>query len=388
MRGRFNATNPQGAPLVGRPEGSRGKMLLRLMLAILAAVVASAQAGAEPPPLLRTYFDLPVTIDRQPLRLEAMEVRPRGPGPFPLAVIAHGKASGEEGRRSQSVMAMTAQAASLARRGFVAVAAMRRGYGASQGRYSESDGSCEATRYPQASRTGAKDLAAIVAAAAARPGVDRNRIIVAGESVGGITALALAAMPPPGVLGVINFAGGRGHDPKTGTVCEKQKLIEAIRAFGAAGRLPTLWVYAENDGSFEPALARSMHQAYTAAGGRGELAMLGPVARNGHAVFAQGEAAWGKRVDDFLRKLGLPTQQAGRPPAEPPNLGPNGKAAFQQYAASSYPFKAFATAATGSFAWAASMRSMDEARRQALATCQRSAPVCELTSQQADIEDR
>ncbi len=366
--------------------------MLRLVLAIAAAIAAPvfapAPAGAEPPPLLRSHFDLPVTIDGQSLRLEAMEVRPRGAGPFPLAVIAHGKASGEDGRRGQSVVGLTAQAASFARRGFVAVAAMRRGYGASQGRYSESDGSCEATRYRQASRTGAKDLAAIIAGAATRPGVDRSRVVVAGESVGGITALALASMPPSGVLGVINFAGGRGHDPKTGTVCQKEKLIDTIRAFGAAGRLPTLWVYAENDRSFEPALARSMHQAYAEAGGRGELVMLGPIPRNGHAVFAQGEPAWTRPVDDFLRKLGLPTQQVGRRPAEPPNLGPNGKAAFQQYAASSYPFKAFATAPTGSFAWAASMRSMGEARRQALATCQRSAPACELSSQQADIEDR
>ena len=368
-------------------------MILRLLLALLAAIAApglglAQKAPDAPPPLLRSYFELPVTIDRQALRLEAMEVRPRGPGPFPLAIIVHGKASGEQGRRNQNVMAMSAQAASFARRGFVAVAAMRRGYGASQGNYSESDGSCEATRYPQASRTGAKDLAAIVAAAASRPGVDRTRIVVAGESVGGITALALGTMPPPGVLGVINFAGGRGHDPKTGAVCERQKLIETIRAFGAAARVPSLWVYAENDRIFAPEIARAMHQAYAAAGGRGEFVLLGPTARNGHAVFQRAEAAWRGPVDGFLRQLGLPVPLPPRPPSAPPNLGPNASAAFKEFANSPYPFKAFAYAGTGPFAWAASMRSIDEARRQALANCQRSAPICALVSQQVDIEDR
>lgn len=372
-------------------------MILRLLLVLAtfggcgwAQAQSSSPQGTSspPPPLLRTYFELPVTIDRQPLRLEAMEIRPRGPGPFPLAVIAHGKASGETGRRSQSVMGLSAQAAAFARRGFVAIVAMRRGYGASQGNYSESDGTCEATRYPQASMTGAKDLTAIVAASAARPGVDRQRIVVAGESVGGITALALATNPPPGVLGIINFAGGRGHDPGTGVVCEQQKLIDVIRGFGAAGKVPTLWVYAENDRAFEPELARQMHKAYAGSGGRGELVVLGPVARDGHAVFAQGEAEWSKPVDGFLKQLGLPVQKARRVPQEPPDLGPNASAAFKQFAVSAYPFRAFAKAATGGFAWAASMRSLDEARRQALSNCQRSAPICEIVGQQADIEDR
>jgi dienelactone hydrolase len=377
-------------------------MILRLSLGLLLGVLATfdlsgwtmakaQQSQAQSPttpPLLRTYFELPVTIDRQSLRLEAMEIRPRGAGPFPLAVIAHGKASGETGRRNQSVMGLSAQAAAFARRGFVAIVAMRRGYGASQGNYSESDGTCEATRYPQASMTGAKDLAAIVAAAAARPGADRKRIVVAGESVGGVTALALGTNPPPGVLGIINFAGGRGHDPRTGVVCEQQKLIDVIRGFGAAGKVPTLWVYSENDRAFEPEFARQMHKAYAGSGGRGELVVLGPMPRDGHAVFSQGEADWSKPVDGFLKQLGLPVEKARRLPQEPPGLGPNASAAFKQFAGSAYPFRAFAKAPTGSFAWAASMRSLDEARRQALSNCQRSAPVCEIVGQQADIEDR
>lgn len=359
--------------------------LYRWLVSLVAVVVSAGGAGAEAP-LLRSQFEMATTIDRAPARLEAMEIRPPGPGPFPLAVIAHGKDSGDEKRRAQSALGMTAHATAFARRGFVAVVAMRRGYGSSQGAYAEYDGTCEATRYQEASKGGARDLSAIVASAASRPGVDRSRILVVGESVGGVTALALAAMPPPGVLGIINFAGGRGGNPAVpGEVCQKDKLIETVRAFGAQGRLPTLWVYAENDRIFGPDLARAMHRAFTGAGGKAALAMLPPVDQDGHRVFARGTAQWNAPVDAFLKELNLPTLPAAPPPPMPARLGANGQAAFRQYAASPLPFKAFANSGLGNFGWAASAASIAEARKTALDNCAKPDRPCTIVAEESWI---
>jgi dienelactone hydrolase len=362
--------------------------LVRFLILVAVLALPAGAVGAEPP-LLRSQFEMATTIDRAPARLEAMEIRPRGPGPFPLAVIAHGKDSGDEKRRAQSALGMTAQAAAFARRGFIAVVAMRRGYGTSQGAYAEYDGTCEATRYLEASKGGARDLAAIVAAAAARPGVDRTRILVVGESVGGVTALALATLPPPGVVGIVNFAGGRGGNPdKAGDVCQKDKLVDTIRAFGAQGKLPTLWVYAENDRVFAPDLARAMHQAFTGAGGKASLAMLPPVDQDGHRVFSRGTAQWDAPVDAFLKGLGLPTLPATAPPPLPERLGANGQAAFRSYVATPLPFKAFANSGQGPFGWAASANSIDGARQVALSNCAKAGRACTIVAEESWIVDR
>lgn len=364
-------------------------MRLFRFLILFVALASVADAAVGEPPLLRSQFEMATTIDRAPARLEAMEIRPRGPGPFPLAVIAHGKDSGDEKRRAQSALGMTAHAAAFARRGFVSVVAMRRGYGTSQGAYAEYDGTCEATRYLEASKGGARDLAAIVAAAAARPGVDRSRILVVGESVGGVTALALATMPPPGVVGVINFAGGRGGNPAIpGDVCQKDRLVDTVRAFGAQGKLPTLWVYAENDRVFGPDLARAMHRAFTGAGGKASLAMLPPVDQDGHRVFSRGAAQWDAPVDAFLKALGLPALPAAAPPPMPERLGANGQAAFRLYAASPMPFKAFANSGQGPFGWAASATSIDEARKVATENCAKAGRPCTIVHEETWVADR
>ncbi len=41
-----------------------------------------------------------------------------------------------------------------------------------------------------------------------------------------------------------------------------------MTGFGSRTRVPTLWLYAENDSLFGPELVRGMHEAYVKAGGR------------------------------------------------------------------------------------------------------------------------
>jgi len=371
---------------------------LAIAMAIALAVSptpAGAQDPAAPPPLVRSVFPLPVEIGGRTYNLETLEIRPRGDGPFPLALVLHGKPSGEARRKALDPKALTVQALAFARRGYIAVAALRRGYGKSAGPYSESDGTCEATRYPQATRQGAIETRAIASAAAKRPGADPQRLVIAGESVGGMVALALAQDPPPGMKGAISFAGGRGHDPgKPGHVCESDKLVALAGALGADAKIPTLWIYAENDALFGPSLARAMFAAFERNGGLGNLVLLPPLARGGHAVFAQSPADWARPVEGFLERLGLPAGiRFARPEQSPPAAtGPNGRRAFRQYLADPKPFRAFAlsdpASGTGAFGWAATTASIEEARREAVRLCRLNAPQCRVAAEHAEIADR
>ena len=394
------APTTAGTLAPGMVSGMAGTLAIGMAIGMAAALAiaptpAAAQDPAAPPPFLRSVFFLPVEIGGRTYSLETLEIRPRGDGPFPLALVVHGKPSGEAGRKALNPQALTVQALEFARRGYIAVAALRRGYGKSDGPYVESDGTCEATRYAEATRMGALETRAIATAAAKRPRADPQRLVIAGESVGGIVALALAQDPPPGLKGAVNFAGGRGHDPgNPGHVCQSGNLVAAVGMLGSGGKIPTLWIYAENDALFRPALARAMFAAFAASGGQGNFVMLPPLARGGHGVFARSPADWAGPVDGFLARLGLPAGiRFARPSQDPPQpIGPNGQRAFAQYLSEPKPFRAFAVSDAGSpqgaFGWAAGTGSLDEVRREAVRLCQRNAPLCRFAAERAEIEDR
>jgi hypothetical protein len=66
-----------------------------------------------------------------------------------------------------------------------------------------------------------------------------------------------------------------------------------------------LWIYAANDTFFDPALARSMVDAYDGAGGRATLQAVGPNGQDGHnlATSPDGAAIWSPLVEGFVRGL-------------------------------------------------------------------------------------
>jgi dienelactone hydrolase len=352
--------------------------LKRLLTAAALALAAASAYGA--PAIARSHIDikplrLPVEFDGESIELEALMVKPAAQGRYPLALITHGSPRLGEARRRMSAAQMSFQAEELARRGYVAVVVMRRGFGTSHGIWDESSGRCDAPDHEGAARESARDLRAALRALATRPEVDASRSVVIGQSAGGIGTLALAADPPPGLRAVVNFAGGRGSRAPN-DICREDRLIAAYAALGKTARVPSLWIYTENDLYFGPELARRMFAAYRAEGGVGELRLLPAFAEDGHALFARrgGVAQWRPLLDAFLRKNDLPTWDA--PPAEPSvkRLLPPGDLAEQyldhwdRYLQSS-DNKAFAISATGRFAWRSGHYTVESARSAALDAC-------------------
>ncbi len=231
--------------------------------------------------------------------LEATLYRPDGPGPFPLVIINHGKESGDP--KFQRRYRPTRAARYFLQRGYVVVAPMRQGFSKSGGYYIGAG--CNVASN---GRVQAQDVAETLRFMSEQPYVDRERVLIVGQSHGGWTTLAFgASAPPPGVRGLVNFAGGLRQESCSGW---EQVLVRATADLAGDVRIPSLWFYGENDSYFGPALWQAMHKAYTAAGGQAQLIAFGTFGSDAHALFASraGEAIWQPDMTKFLQALGLP----------------------------------------------------------------------------------
>ncbi len=158
-----------------------------------------------------------------------------------------------------------------------------------------------------------------------------------------------------------------------------------MRRFGQRSRLPMLWIYAENDRFFGPALARKMRDAFAGAGGQVTFVQAPPFGRDGHSLFAQGMPQWTPAVDKFFQaqRLVLRDELLPLPPLPalkmPANLSSSGRDAFEKYRAAA-PHKAFAAAPGGSWGWRSGRRSASDAREAALEACGKHAKDCRVVA--------
>lgn len=149
----------------------------------------------------------------------------------------------------------------------------------------------------------------ICAFASRLPFVQPDRIVLVGQSAGGIASIAAASASPVGVVGVVNFSGGRGGRPYThpGEPCMPENMTAAIGKLAATVKVPVLWHYAENDQYFAPHHVSAWYKAFVDAGARGKLVMQPPFGRDGHGIFAArgGLPIWTAEFDRFMREIGF-----------------------------------------------------------------------------------
>ena len=229
--------------------------------------------------------------------------------PAPVLVLNHGRAPDAEGRAKLGRARYTDASKFLVQRGFIVAVPTRIGYGVSGGPDIEDSGPCSAKRYPPAFAVAAEQTLAVLAAMRLRPDAAQDRAVVMGQSYGGATAVAVAALNPPGVQASINFAGGGGGNPKTQPQrpCAPQALERMYSDYGKTARLPMLWIYTENDMYFGAELPRQWHAAYVAAGGQAQLVQFPPQGDDGHLLFTRFPELWQPRVAAFLDAQGFST---------------------------------------------------------------------------------
>ena len=237
--------------------------------------------------------------------------RPKGDGMFPLAVLSHGTSQEAEARAKYRLPYMLPVMEWLVGRGYVVAMMLRRGVGETGTPFAERlSGRCDlrtAADYLQSVGRAAEDIQALAAYMRTQPFVRAGPVLLVGHSGGGMASLAHAADKKSDVSAVINFGGARGSSqaPRPGTICNEPALNQAHRELGKSGRVPTLWIYADNDGFALPDQIRRRHEAFVSGGGLARLLVTDPIPENGHMLAFRRESRplWQPTGDEFITSL-------------------------------------------------------------------------------------
>ena len=227
----------------------------------------------------------------------------------PFVLLSHGRSGDRAVRDGMGRVRYSKQAAWFVERGFAVVVPTRAGYGVTGGPDIERAGPCEAMDFPARFAAGAGQLAAALAWTRGQPWALPDRGVLVGQSFGGSSSLALSAQSPPGIVGVVNIAGGGGGDPRNHpeSPCSAKALERTMARYGAGSTLPVLWLYSENDRYWGPALPRRWFDGFVAQGGQGRFVAMPPLAdKDGHATFVERPESWQPPVAGFFRYLGFP----------------------------------------------------------------------------------
>ncbi|RIX48425.1 MAG: dienelactone hydrolase [Rhodocyclales bacterium GT-UBC] len=337
------------------------KRLLLQLAALFAAPAALAAPAGLPRDMGEEVIMLPIRTGMFGVELETTLFRPPGPGPFPLVVINHGKASGNP--RFQARARYFVGSREFVQRGYMVAVPMRIGFSKSGGSFVDTGCNTASNGSMQADQ-----IAAVLDVLRQRPDVDPEHILLVGQSHGGLSVMAAANRHLPGVRGILNFAGG--YNLKSQTCNWEQALVDAFGSFGKQAETPSLWFYGDNDSYWGSQLPKQMFERYTQAGGKAEMIAYGHFAEgDAHAMFysPQGPAIWWQPTERFLKQIGLPTEVRypypfiPRPPKSDfaeidavdavPYLDDRRREAYRKFLDLGLP-RAFAIAPTGNVGWA------------------------------------
>jgi dienelactone hydrolase len=236
-------------------------------------------------------------------QLETTIFRPDGKGPFPVAIINHGKQAGNPARQPRDRSPVVAR--EFLERGYAVILPMREGFSHSGGVYAipgcnvEFNGKFEAF-----------DIQAAVAFVQQQSWADHDKIVIIGQSHGGLSTMAYGAHNPAHVRALINFAGGLNYE---GTNCRWQdSLVHAFETYGKTTTIPSVWFYGANDSLFGPELARRMFDAYTKTHlANVRLVAFGPFGTDAHNLSGSiaGIPIWWPETAALLQRVGMPTKR-------------------------------------------------------------------------------
>ena len=283
--------------------------LITLILLLPPAAIAETTQDTSAPQLREEIWAIPSAIP-----MLAYMVRPSGAGPFPLLVMNHGVSLDPKERSYFPVIEFRDAAIWFARQGYVVVAPVRPGYGATAieiperglfGLFFSGVGNCLDANFRDAGLAIASIDKWVMEYMSVQPFIKRDEVVVVGQSGGGWGAIALASQNPTSVRAIIGFAAGRGGhlNGKPNNNCAPDNLVEAVAQFGRTARIPMLWIYTHNDSYFGPELTKRLATAFQAAGGNVEYHLLPDFGEDGHFMIDSADAVqlWAPLVSEFLK---------------------------------------------------------------------------------------
>jgi dienelactone hydrolase len=261
------------------------------------------------------FFD--VKIRGTPFLLQGLIVRKAdGVGRLPIMLYTHGVTPSMNQRQEMTPRGVKDANLRLvrdyARRGWLAVFVLRRAYGQSDGPDPVMGFKCDSTTpsFQEGMDWAADDLEATLNYMGRRVDADTSRMVILGVSGGGAAAVALGARNIPGLKLVVNVSGGLSL-----INCAKnsERLVEAMRYFGAKSRVPNLWYYVKNDSIFPEETVVKMRAAFLEGGAYAKLLhypkLTVPDAENidGHNLWSKMRPTVMLDVDGYLHTHDLPT---------------------------------------------------------------------------------
>lgn len=286
------------------------------------APAPTASAARRPPLPEGQEVRIPLPPGTLPARetvtsMVATVFRPEGGGPFPVVVFSHGRAHGQDNRNALKLGVGHEQVRYWLAKGVAVVSPIRPGYGATGGGDPEdsnsrldSAGRCVGRPdFDRALDAAVPTVADTLAWLRTQPWADAKRVLLVGQSVGGITTIAAGSLHPEGVVGLVNFAGGIGGNPEhtPGRSCDPDQVRDMYARYGRTTTLPNLWMYAANDQywGFDAPLA--WHDAFAKGGSRSTFVHAAAVPDgDGHGLSRHAQALWAPELDKFLATIGFP----------------------------------------------------------------------------------
>jgi dienelactone hydrolase len=375
-------SSPKGAPLPTIAREIVRRLALRGAFACALLSSATSQLHAQQSEIDPSLNETVLMVPKKGLftiELETTIYKPDGDGPFPIAIINHGKAPGDT--RFQSRYRPAVAARFFLQRGYAVVVPMRQGFSKSQGSYIG-----VGCNIGSNGETQAEDVKATLDYVTAQGWADKNQILVIGQSHGGWTTLAFGTFNYPGVRALINFAGGLRQES-----CSAWELglAKAAASYAKNTRVPSLWLYGDNDSYFKTSTYRGMFDRYTEAGGSARLVAFGIFGADSHSLFGArtGARIWQPEVTAFLRSVGMPSDRleiyakygsanlTETPPstdfaplndeAAIPFLKDSGRNGYKTYLTKLIP-RAFAISPNGAWGWA---EGGEDPLKRAMVTC-------------------
>jgi dienelactone hydrolase len=288
------------------------------LAACLAACVFSVHAQAppnNPTPDIVTISVPGMGLFGADAKMVTQVFKPAGEGPFPVVLFSHGRAGDVTTRTQLKNPVGTGHVRYWQAKGYAVVAPIRPGYGDTGGSDTERSGNvygatgqCQGLPDPSITATAAmRSTTVALLWVREQSWANKDRILLEGQSVGGLTTVAMCATSPPGVVGCINFAGGTGGNPDLapGRMCSPERTTELMQLYGSTTKLPNIWLYAVNDLFWGEQAPKDWHAAYAAGGSPTQLVSTEAVPVDGHRLLASGGKLWSEPLNVWLKKNGF-----------------------------------------------------------------------------------
>ncbi|TIX86651.1 hypothetical protein BSK43_027070 [Rhizobium sp. P44RR-XXIV] len=364
----------------------------RWIVLVSVGLLLSLQQATAAELVKEESLSLPIQIGSKTMELETLVVRPVDGDRFPLVLIVNGSAGANPSEMHPEWLAHIAH--DFAHRGWIAASVVWPGYGRSTGTFMNKAGNCSRPDVSMFLNAHGDELAAALKTLRTRSDVDPSVTLGLGISIGGASMLDLAGRTDRPLTAVINISGGVYHYTTVGVAdpnCSlfQDDLVRDFTGFGRNNPTPTLWFYAANDPYFGPDLAQRLLAGYRSGGGNVDFVGLPPFGQDGHTLYKwNANPLLEPRIDDFLRRNHLPAMNQDELAPLISALTPVDRASAELYL-KQVTEKAAAMAEDGTgFYWWYGLRSIEDARRQAQAYCEKkSGKTCHIVAENAHPVD-